>query len=295
MKRISLVLIATALAAAPAYAGQSAPEAPPATRFSVEVEGKGPDVILIPGLISSRAVWDGAVTGLGGKYRVHRMQIAGFAGEPAGANASGEILPGVVEQLHLYILARHLHHPRIVGHSLGGLLALMLAAAHPDDVGPVLVVDALPFYGMLFGPDATSAAVEPRAAAFRDAMKDMSDEAYRAQQPQTLASLVKNEAARAKVLEWSLASDRKVAAEAVYEDIVTDMRPKLADIAAPLTVAYAVNEYATRDKVEPLYKGGYAAARDVRFVPVEGAYHFLMLDQPDRFQVVLADFLAGRR
>src|SRR5688572_19942867 len=50
--------------------------------FSVTVEGKGPDVILIPGLMSGRHVWDRTVADLGGKYRVHRLQLAGFAGEP---------------------------------------------------------------------------------------------------------------------------------------------------------------------------------------------------------------------
>jgi pimeloyl-ACP methyl ester carboxylesterase len=48
---------APAVALAPAPAAKPAPVFKP-TRFSVEVRGTGPDVILIPGLASSSDVWD---------------------------------------------------------------------------------------------------------------------------------------------------------------------------------------------------------------------------------------------
>ena len=150
-------LLAALLAALPL----AAPAQP--TRFTVTVEGSGPDLILIPGLTSSRRVWDQAVAGLGGRYRVHRIQIAGFGGEPARGNAQGPVLAPVVEELHAYIAANRLRRPMVAGHSVGGLLALMLAERHPEDVSRALIVDALPFYSMLFGPDTTAASVEPRS------------------------------------------------------------------------------------------------------------------------------------
>src|SRR5260370_23440448 len=74
------------------------------TRFSVVIQGaapgKGADVILIPGLASSRNVYASEAKLLNSTYRLHLIQIAGFAGEPAGPNATGPILSPVVEQLH---------------------------------------------------------------------------------------------------------------------------------------------------------------------------------------------------
>jgi pimeloyl-ACP methyl ester carboxylesterase len=264
-------------------------EAP--TRFTVTVEGAGPDVILIPGLTSNRRVWDQAVASLGGRYRVHRLQIAGFGGEPTRGNAEGPILDGIVAELHTYIAANRIR-PRVVGHSIGGLLTLMLAARHPGDVEQAMIVDALPFYGLLFGPDATAESVQPRAAAFRDQILALSDDAYRAQQNATLAALAANAAERPRLLEDSLASDRGVVARALYEDIVLDMRPALPAIRTPLTVAYAVNPFATEAAFGSLMRAGYAGAPNVRFVPVEPSYHFIMLDQPARFAEILAEFLA---
>jgi pimeloyl-ACP methyl ester carboxylesterase len=264
------------------------------TRFSVTVAGEGPDVILIPGLMTGRQVWDQSVRSLGGRYRVHLVQIAGFAGEPARGNVEGPILDGMVEELHLYIAADRLQRPKLVGHSLGGLLALMLAARHPGDAERVLIVDALPFYGMLFGVDATAATVAPRAAAIRDSILGMSEEAWRAQQPATLASLIRTEAARPPILADALASDRSVVARAMYDDMITDMRPALADLPTPLTIAYAVNEFATEEQYGSLIRSGFAGAPDVRFVPVTASFHFIMLDQRELFAGILSDFLSAR-
>ncbi len=118
------------------------------TRFTVVDAGTvgKPDVILIPGLASSRrcgmpkrSCWR-RITGL------HLVQVNGFAGAPAGPNATGPMLPGVVEELHQYIVAGKMH-PVVMGHSLGGLMTLMLADAHPEDVAKMVIVDSLPFYG----------------------------------------------------------------------------------------------------------------------------------------------------
>jgi pimeloyl-ACP methyl ester carboxylesterase len=280
-------LAALLLALIPATAFAQAP-----TRFTVTVEGAGPDLLMIPGLTSSRRVWDQAIASLSGRYRVHRIQISGFGGEPARGNAEGPILDGVVAELHDYIAANRLERPMVVGHSIGGLLALMLAQRHPDDVSRALIVDALPFYGMLFGPRATVESVGPSAVAFRDRIAAMSDEAWRAEQGSTLAMLAANEAERPRLLEDSLASDRGVVARAIYEDVVTDMRPALPAMRTPLTVVYAVNPFATEATFGALMRAGYAGAPNLRLIPVEPSHHFVMLDQPGRFATILTEFLA---
>jgi len=276
-------------APAPAAAQATAP-----TRFSVTVEGKGPDLILIPGLMSGREVWDDAVTSLSGRYRVHRLKLSGFAGEPVRGNGEGAIVDNVVEQLDSYIKVNHLVRPAIAGHSMGGLTAMLLAARHPESAGRVLVVDALPFYSLMFSPDVTPQTVAPRAAAFRDSVLAMDEAAWRSGQPRTAATLVKTEAFRPHLIADAEASDRSVAARAIYEVMATDARPLLPRIKAPLTIAYATNEYAGEEMVGSLYRKAYEAAPGAKLVRVDGSYHFIMYDQPERFRALLADFLAGR-
>ena len=165
------------------------------------------------------------MAGLGGHYRVHRVQIAGFGGEPARGNARGPVLAPVVEELHAYIAANHLRRPMVAGHSVGGLMTLMLARA--PSRGRLAGADrrALPFYAMLFGPDATPASVEPQVAALRDSIAAMGDDVWRVQQAAAAARLASTTEGRERLLADSMASDRGVVARALYEDAVTDMRP----------------------------------------------------------------------
>ena len=76
-------------------------------RIHVRVDGDmdGRDIILIPGLSSSPEVWQGTVDHLGGRYRVHRIHVQGFAGAPAEANASGPVAAPVAGRLQQLAVA----------------------------------------------------------------------------------------------------------------------------------------------------------------------------------------------
>ena len=257
-------------------------------RFSVTVTGSGPDVILIPGLASSAATWDGTVAKFKGQYRLHVLNLAGFAGEPAGANATGDILPAEVEAIDTYIKATHLKAPIVVGHSLGGLLGLMLAKAHPEDTGKLVIVDALPFVGVIFNPAATVDAVRPQALAIRAGTEQMPADTFKAQQTMGVARLVTSPENQKTVLEWSLTSDRHVLAQAFYEDLTTDLRSDIATIKTPTVVLYPVEPGATQATTEPVYRLSYTGMPNVSFAPVADSRHFEMLDQPEAFATALA-------
>ncbi|HVJ03831.1 MAG TPA: alpha/beta hydrolase [Sphingomonas sp.] len=302
--RLRWIAIAVAIAAASASASESraaerqASPAQAATpirmeHISVERIGSGPPVILIPGLSSPRAVWDGVAPELARSRTVYLVQVNGFGGDDPGANLAPGVLAGVVEDLHRVIESRGLKGAAVVGHSMGGLAGLMLAKAHPEEVGRLMVVDALPYVGVIFAPGATVAAVEPMAAAMRDRMAaehgKPRDPAAAAQVAATQAA---TPAARDQVAKWILAADPRVSARAFYEDATTDLRPEMASIATPITLVYPWSARLPRERSEAFYRGEYARAPRVRFVDVGDSGHFVMLDQPAAFAKALAAFLA---
>lgn len=284
---IAIAITAACLSGQKARAATAYPDADHA-RFSVTVTGSGPDVILIPGLGSSAATWDSTVDALKGQYRLHVLNLSGFAGEPAGANASGDILPAEVEALDAYIKANHLKNPAVVGHSLGGLLSLMLAKAHPEDAGQIVIADAFPFIGVIFNPQATVEAMKPTAAALRDGMEKAPADAFKAQQIQGAAGLVTSPENQKRVLDWSLASDRHVFAQAFYEDLTTDLRPDIAGIKTKTTLLYPVPSGQPADRMDAFYKANYATMPNIRFTRIDNSRHFEMLDQPEAFNAALA-------
>lgn len=267
---------------------------PDDSRFTMIVTGAGPDVILLPGLASPRAVWDGAQAALGGRYRLHLAELKGFGGSAAGPNLAGGILDATVRQLADYARANRLARPAVVGHSMGGLLALMLAAQAPDVPGRVMLVDALPFIGMMFGPAMTPEIAAPRAAVMRDqlvASYGRPADPVAAQAAGVFNALTP--AAQQQVAAWTMTADPRVTGQALYEVSVRDVRPDLARIAAPVTLVYPwADGRLPRAVADPFYRSAYAALPSVRFVDVGNSGHFVMLDQPDAFAATLKAFLA---
>ena len=294
MIRSFLALLLLPLAAAcasvperPAFAGE---------RIAVTVRGDGPDVVLIPGLSSSPEVWESAVAAVPG-YRYHLVHVSGFAGRPPGANASGPVVAPVAEEIARYMREAGLERPAIVGHSLGGTWAMMVAARHPALVSRVMVVDMLPFLGALFaGPDATPESVAPIAAQVRQGIAGSTGEQRRAAVEQTIATMVRTEALRPGAVAHSLASDAAVSGQAMYDLITTDLRPELAAIRVPVTVLWVrpPNAPVTEAQMEQFYRLSFAGAPHARIVRVPEAYHFIMWDAPEAFREELRTFLAGR-
>lgn len=264
-----------------------------ADRMTVTVTGKGSDVVLIPGLASSAAVWDATVKQLSTTHRVHVVQVAGFAGAPVAGNAEGPVVEPLVEAVDAYIKANRLRSPAIIGHSMGGFTGLLLAQRHPEDVGRLMIVDSLPFFSLLFSPTITVESVKPQAAAMRDATIAMSAEAFASQQAMAAPRYVKSPEGQALMLAWSKASSQSVVGRAMYDLLTTDARPGLGGVKAPTTLLYPYDPAvgAPVTMIEKIYADAYAGLPGVTLKRVDDSRHFIMLDQPTAFAQAVEAFL----
>ncbi|WP_299010046.1 alpha/beta hydrolase [uncultured Caulobacter sp.] len=264
-----------------------------ADRMTVTVTGKGPDVVLIPGLASSAAVWDGTVQQLSASHRVHIVQVAGFAGAPIAGNAEGPVVEPLVEAVDAYIKANHLKSPAVIGHSMGGFTGLLLAQRHPEDVDRLMIVDSLPFFPLLFSPTATVESIKPQAAAMRDATIAMSAEAFASQQAMGAPRYVKSTEGQALMLAWSKASSQSVVGRAMYDLLTTDARPGLGGVKAPTILLYPFDPAlgAPATIIEKTYADAYADLPGVTLKRVDDSRHFIMLDQPKAFAEAVEAFL----
>jgi len=272
-----------------AFAGTGEPVS---DRITVTVRGQGPDVVLIPGLASSSAVWDATANRLEAHYRLHIVQVAGFAGAPARANAQGLVIQPTVDALNAYITTNRLTARKVIGHSLGGLMGLMLAIQHPEDVGKLMLVDALPFYGALVGAT-DAAAMMPGAAAMRDSILNETQEAYAQGEAGFLRLMVKSPQGLKAATAWAVASDKSVVARVLYEDMMTDLRPRLHEIKTPVTVLYPWDPITGMPSTvfDGLYADNFAALPNKTLLRIDNSLHFIMLDQPEAFAAQVDAFL----
>ena len=262
-------------------------------RISVLEQGEGKDVILVPGLGSSPRVWAELLKAVPG-YRYHLVQLSGFAGAPKGGNGEGAVAAPVAAELARYIETRGLRQPAVIGHSMGGSIALMLAARHPQAVGRLMVVDMLPFLGMMFGPPGTTAdSIRPTADMLL-ARRTAAEPAERKKSIETtIAGMVNNVAMRPAATADSLDSDPGVSARSLHELIVTDLGPELPRITAPATVLYVTPKGVPLNdaQMDAVYKMAYAPLKGAQVKRVPDSAHFIMWDQPARFQAEVKAFL----
>lgn len=277
------------------------PEEPPAAagfqsdRISVVVRGEGPDVILIPGLTSHRDVWGATAHLLEDTHRLHLVQVNGFAGFPAGANAEGPVSAPVAEEIARYIAENNLQRPAIIGHSMGGTIGLMLAARHPDSVGRLMVVDMFPFMGVMFGgAGATPESLRPIAEQIRQQMLAGATPPGMPSLEQMIANMTNTENMRPTLVQHSRNSNRATVANAFAELIVTDLRPELVNIQVPLWVLYVIppDLPLPPEQYDQFFRLSYANAPQARVIKIEESRHFIMIDQAERFIREAEAFLA---
>jgi pimeloyl-ACP methyl ester carboxylesterase len=263
--------------------------------LSFKTVGTGPDVILLPGLASSGDVWDAMVDELKNRYRFHIADVAGFAGQPVGANRD-LIVEGLAQDVSNYITAQSLDAPQVVGHSMGGFTALHIGRDHGDQVSGVISVDSLPFYPLIFDPNATVETARVRGEAMVAQMRAMPKSAYDDSLARNAVIFAKDEAAQARIAGWGRTSDRDTVLDAMLALMTTDIRPDLASIDVPVTVIYAHDNRmgVPAEAVDTLYTNAYAGTPDLSLSRIDQSFHFIMDDQPDAFVDAIANALAQK-
>ena len=289
--RSFIYLAALATFAAHAFAAEG-PKA-----IDVKVTGKGTPVILIPGLATPGAVWDDTVKHLQPNHSCHVVTIAGFGGLPA--VASEHLLDDVRDQLIAYIRQQRLDKPTLIGHSLGGTVALAIGARAPELPGKIITVDSLPFLAAIMMPGVNTAdEAKQRAGGMRNMMQDQTPEQFaKLQLERTIPAMVTAPENVKRIAEMCGKSDPRIVGQAMSELLGTDLRPELAKITCPVLVLGSLADkiqFAPRPAIEGNYKTQYANAKQVQFEFFENAKHFIMIDDPAGFYATLERELAAR-
>jgi pimeloyl-ACP methyl ester carboxylesterase len=257
----------------------------------VEAYGSGePAMIFVPGLSCGSWEWVDAVRAYAASHAVYLVTLAGFDGVPAPA---GPALDGADDSLLQLITSLKIDRPVLVGHSLGGFLALRFGTEHPDLVRGVVSVDGLPVFPTLMSvTPADRAAAAERIA---DGIRTATPEAYVASQQQTVAAMVSDPKSVARIAALTAKSDQNATATYASEFFRADLRsdlPKLTVRAleiAPVPTEPAPFEgpqaasasMADRQAgYKAFYSGLLAGAPNLTVTTIPNSKHFVMIDQP---------------
>lgn len=285
MKTISIFLITLLTLAANAIASPNS--------FEAKVTGSGPAIILIPGLACDGSVWDETVARYAGTHQCHVLTLAGFGSSKQPPLHSDAFLKTIEADLANYITENHLKSPVIVGHSLGGFLALRLAIDHPDIASQLLIVDSLPFLPASMNPAATAEGTKAQADAQRSMMSQGGQN--ETQLRMSMQMMVTGPANLDRALAMSLQSDPATVGQAMYELYTTDLRQDVSKIQTPTTVLGAWIAYqqfgSTKESTAAIFDSQYANLSHYQLAMSDHGKHFIMWDDPDFFYTHLDTLL----
>jgi pimeloyl-ACP methyl ester carboxylesterase len=294
-KPLRPVGLVVAIAMAVLGVGQSRAATVPAGDIQITVRGEGQPVLMIPGLNSAAAVWDETCAALQPGVQCHIAQLPGFAGTPAVPQA--QYLNAMRDQLLAYLAAQPQRRMTVMGHSLGGALALMMAAQSQAQIARLVIVDSLPFLAGIRDPNATLESVAPMAAAMRDGMLQSTPEQWEAQARPMMQGLVHGEARIDTLVDWGRRSDKATTAQAMYEMWSADLRPALAGIQRPTLVLGSWAAYApmgvTQASTTQLFERQYQTLSGVKIQLSAAGFHFLMWDDAAWLVNQTRAFMAG--
>jgi pimeloyl-ACP methyl ester carboxylesterase len=245
-----------------------------------EVYGRGRPVILLHGWLGSWGLWQETMAYLGAFYRTYALDFWGFG--DSGKKRETYAVQDFVSLVDQFMDRLGILQAPLVGHSMGGTVSLSVAIQYPQRVSKVVVVGS-PIVGSSLAWPLKMAGRRPIAVllfnmmwAFRAAMKVASP--FISRDPR-FPEMMDKDLSRTTLESFllSIASLRQ-----------TDLRPMLDRIRVP-----AMGMYGDKDIiVHPLQwkpmQAGIAQARIERF-PKAG--HFIMLDDPNPFMLMLKDFL----
>ena len=109
--------------------------------LSHEVAGDGPPLIILHGLFGSAGNWRAIVKGLADSHRIWTLDLRNHGESPWDDDMSYEAMAG---DIRAFMARQGLEGAAVMGHSMGGKVAMTLALTEPDLVSRLIVVDIAP-------------------------------------------------------------------------------------------------------------------------------------------------------
>jgi len=246
-----------------------------------EVHGRGAPVILLHGWINSWDVWRNSMIALveQGSYKVYALDFWGF-GESAKDKAPPFKLDSYVDMVAQFMESLGILRSPVIGHSMGGTVALRLTLEHPERVSQVGIVGS-PIHGASINPFLKLAGVP------------------------WIAHLIWRFPLTLRLVMWTiLAGDSNKVREMIFRDVSktstesffrsigdlhhTDLRRRVREIQAP-----ALGLFGTRDNIVNSNQSKLMrrSLPEAWVQTMHHSRHFPMIDEPDLFNNILVQFL----
>jgi 3-oxoadipate enol-lactonase len=254
----------------------------PGVRLHYEEAGEGTPLVLLHGIGASRRDWEFNIPAFARAYRVITPDLRGFGLSEKSGNY------GVATFANdIWLLLERLGVDRfdLIGHSMGGAVALQMAVDRPQRVTRLVAADTLPsFETNTFG--------KRILFAYRYLMMGVFG-------PQRLAGAVaaklfprpEQQTLRERATAGGLANDRNVYLETLDHLLGWNVLKELHRLVMPVLVLAAEHDYFPVADAEAFVE----ALPQGQLKVFAGMHHAVPLEAPEEFNTAVLSFLAGEQ
>jgi len=278
----------------------------------VETVGRGEtQLILIPGWMCDWTVWDEFMQRNADRYTMRAVTLPGFVGAtpPKDDGAGDEEQPqaetpwlnNAVDAVARLIEDESIEDPIVIGHSLGGQIAMRLAIERPELVSKVVTVDGMPAVPLKYetGIDKGTDRATLVERAYEPWLRAMSNEDWSLKFDEAVDNLVETAPHRAQLHRMFEQTQREPSVRYLVEALKTDITPEVERIQAPLLAIAAIEDCPGapaefEESICAVWQRQLAQAPDAQIVFFEHAKHFFFLTKTEAFDNAIARFVEGK-
>lgn len=253
--------------------------------IKIEVTGKGNPILFLPGFITPGTVWKETIKNITTKNENHLFTYAGFNGL---APIEMPWYKNVKEAIFKYIEKKGLKEIRIIGHSMGGNLAIDIAARFPKRVDKIIIVDALACMREVMMPGVAASNLQYESP-YNKNLLNMNADQFKGMATNMAGFMTMNKEKASLLTKWILEADRKTYVYGYTDLLKLDLKDKLSSINTETLILGA--SFPNVEIAKANYIKQYANLTNKKIAMASNSKHFIMFDQPTWFYNKVNTFL----
>jgi pimeloyl-ACP methyl ester carboxylesterase len=278
----------------------------------VEVRGSGPTpIVLVSGPTLDWRYWEGFMDRNAERYTMYAVTLPGMSGtaampmpapwRPADRAARQDPpmgtpwLDNAVEAVADMMIERCPGPAVVMGHAMGGTLALRLGIEHPKLVSAVVSLEGPVAYPVSREVSKKERTVQALTS-FAVNMGVITPEQWPEQMRQWTLTAATDPEIVDYVTTMSLETDREVVIRYMVEHYMTDLTNEIGELRAPTLAIFTEITAENIRSVNAVKKRQFGPAwhEDIRFYETDDISYFYNLKQPERFDTEIGDFLRAQ-
>jgi pimeloyl-ACP methyl ester carboxylesterase len=244
-------------------------------------------IIFIPALFCGASQWQRQIAALWDRYDIYALTLPGFDARPR--DPGGNLMSRATADISTLIRTRHLDHPIIVGHSLGGTLAVLFGVHRSAEVRGIVAVEG--GYPVAPTPERREEGLREATAPYRGVDRSAFGDSLG---ERMLQYVITSKSDADSVQAQAARSDPAAVVDWMGEAFRLDLTQQLEEITVPLVEIVPFDPridpyqgFGTLADKGGAYRSFLGHAPHGSLIMIENSRHFVMIDQPAAFDRAL--------